>query len=285
MPHRDQQRIEFTPRSIARRSLLAVTFSGVVTLTACGTQPAEDATATSAPPSPAATESAPLTPVAQGGVAEMQEALPSSTAQDWVTYADHVVTVTATSAHRGDPDAGVDESGEGIVPRFVTLRVDESLWSREGAPEPPPSELEIIWGGWSVSEGEDEQPFITADTVEISVGSSYVLPVVYLALFDESPSWTPLSVAAVLPVADGTIGRGSRWNTFAGPQESYQPPADDPNVELRREVWGRPVSYLTSVLTATPADPAAEPFMDAEPADRYQSVLAGEWVDVDGDDV
>lgn len=133
------------------------------------------------------------------GVAEMQEALPSTTAQDWVTYADHVVTVTATSEHRGDPDAGVEESGEGVVPRFVTLRVDEVLWSRDGAPERPPSELEIIWGGWSVSEGEDERPFITADTVEISVGSSYVLPLVYLALFDESPSWTPLSVTARPP--------------------------------------------------------------------------------------
>ncbi|MGI8578380.1 MAG: hypothetical protein ACR2KG_10815 [Nocardioidaceae bacterium] len=86
---------------------------------------------------------------------EAAEALPSDTATDWVTYADHLVTVHVTGVADDGPSQQELAAGEGLIGRTVTMQVDEKLWSRTGSPELPET---LTWNesGWSFKNGDVE---------------------------------------------------------------------------------------------------------------------------------
>lgn len=89
---------------------------------------------------------------------------PAETAQDWATFADHLVVgeVVAeqplTQSSEGD--------GHGSQLRDVTLRVDEVLWSRE---EAPPLPDQVTWEtlGWNYVDGERVAANFTATEGEL----------------------------------------------------------------------------------------------------------------------
>src|SRR5262245_24866599 len=63
------------------------------------------------------------------GMAE--DHLPNATAEDWVTYADHVVVVTPTKEIVVEPKMDSVTAESGLINREVTFRVDEVVWTSE----------------------------------------------------------------------------------------------------------------------------------------------------------
>jgi hypothetical protein len=143
-----------------------------------------------------------------------EDHLPNETAADWVTYADYVVVVTATSerAVEAPLDPGAPETTLG---RDVTLTVDDTLWARNAEAEAPST---VRWsaGGWGFTADE---PGIRHEMVEvgaprIEVGHSYVIAIKWeLPLYTQGPDketaqWRGLGGGSVLPFDAGVVGNG-----------------------------------------------------------------------------
>ncbi len=79
---------------------------------------------------------------------------PAGTAQDWVTYGDYLIELTAVSETTLDPDASGTGRGEGLFRRVFTLMVDRVLWSRPGVTQQPPTTVEWTSGGWQFKDGK-----------------------------------------------------------------------------------------------------------------------------------
>ncbi|MFI6575031.1 hypothetical protein ACIBFB_04465 [Nocardiopsis sp. NPDC050513] len=67
---------------------------------------------------------------------------PGATAQDWVTYADHVILARAVDQEVQEPTPIEVERGEGMVGRTVTLEVRRVLWSAPDPAQPAPEVYE-----------------------------------------------------------------------------------------------------------------------------------------------
>jgi hypothetical protein len=142
--------------------------------------------------------------------------LPSVTASDWVTFADHVIVVEAVAEAAVPPAASELERGEGIIGRTVTLEVEDVLWSREGAPTAAPETWAYPAAGWHFDEGEPEDAVEMAleDFPRVEVGHRYVMAVrweeaVCSADGDYLPAqWRGLGEGSQFPFDDGVIGNG-----------------------------------------------------------------------------
>ena len=215
-------------------------------------------------PSPS-TAAAPSQPVEVSG----DDLLPSSTAAAWVTYADHLVSVSVISEQRIAPTAEEVAAGEGLIGRQVTLSTGPVLWSRSGAPAAVPATLTWDAGGWNFH-GDSERPLHYDGVPSLIPGQRYLIPVTYTALTPGgTKTWLPLSGTAMLPFDDGVIGHGevikSRNAEYKGNSSGETP--------LRDSVWGQGPQALVATLRATPPDPAALKYMSQDAAARYQSVV------------
>lgn len=104
-------------------------------------------------------------------------AFPAHSAEDWVTYGDHVVRATVRPTTE---DARVD-----LMPVDV-------LWSRPGAPAMP-----AAIAAWSDAAGPEG--------VDLVEGHAYLALLSRWQLPGEAPSWT---IPDVLPFDDNTVGQG-----------------------------------------------------------------------------
>lgn len=77
---------------------------------------------------------------------------PNQTLSDWVGFADHVAVARVAGESRLPLRAAVTQVGEGYVGRTITLDVESTLWSREGAAAAPTS-AEVMTDGWWYDEG------------------------------------------------------------------------------------------------------------------------------------
>lgn len=114
--------------------------------------------------------------------------------QDWVSFADAVVTVEVMSEERVPPPPEEERRGEGYVSRHVILVTRSTLWARPGG-HSAPEQFEIATAGW-VRRGGIEVPTTTSGAPRLERGGTYTMPILYLG--DEG--WSPLSPRSVMIV-------------------------------------------------------------------------------------
>ncbi len=191
------------------------------------------------------------------GMAE--DHLPNTTAQDWVTYADHVLVVTPTSDQAIEPDES-DSTNAGLINRDMTLRVDEVVWSNPTAQQAAPNSLSWTAWGWTYSDGDlsDRTEFGVEGSARLETGHSYIVAVSYeqarCAKGDarESARWAPLGSGAIVPYDNSTVGLGE----FEGSEQSLtearsEAAADSDFPTLGQQLVGKTTSDLAEVLAQT----------------------------------
>ncbi|SDL19238.1 hypothetical protein SAMN05216298_2984 [Glycomyces sambucus] len=191
--------------------------------------------------------------------------LPSITADDWVTYADHVVVVEAVSEQALEPDAVEVERGEGVIGRIVSLTVEDVLWSREGAPQPAPATWEYSGLGWTFTDGDLEDPIEMAldGFPRVEVGHEYVMAIRWEEAVctddgDGVPAqWRGLGEGSEVPFDEGVLGNGESEGTV----QDAAAFAESPDVHLDEGVEellvGEGADAIVAALTEATADTAA----------------------------
>ncbi|MEU5155305.1 hypothetical protein [Glycomyces sp. NPDC021274] len=186
--------------------------------------------------------------------------LPSETAADWVTYADHVVVVSAVSEVSVPPSQTELDRGEGIIGRTVTLEVSEVLWSRDGTLVAPPATWDYSAIGAQFTEGNTSEPFEMAlhERPRVEVGHSYVMAIRWEPERcedgeSEPAQWRGLGEGSEIPYDDGVLGNGELEGEIQSPQQFA---ATEENVAfggLEEQVAGQSADALVAELeTATP---------------------------------
>ena len=196
----------------------------LVLLTGCGAQDADPVGVPSARPR--------LDPVSS---ATRDQAFPTDTLEDWVTYADRVVAVRVV----GD--------GQQDQPRTVTWERQRVVWSNPARP------------------GEDAPPTDTARGGEkggaeprLVVGHTYLTVLTHTALGvggDMPREWITM---AVLPFDDDLVGDGESFRGWQG-QEA-----------LLDALWGKTGTQVANLLAATPVDPDTRPYARQDATAKWQ---------------
>ncbi|WP_137994141.1 hypothetical protein [Streptomyces vilmorinianum] len=149
-------------------------------------------------------------------LAEASDHLPSETATDWVTYADHVVVVSAVSERRVPASRAEVERGEGVIGRQVTLKIDKVLWSRAGAPKAAPKTWDYNATGWQFTDGKVDAPRKMAlhERPRVEPGHTYIMAMVWEEArcspgdTPEPARWRGLGAGSEIPYDAGIIGNG-----------------------------------------------------------------------------
>ncbi len=191
-----------------------------------------------------------------------EDRLPSTTAADWVTYADHVLVVTPTSERTIEPtDTASDTSTSGLINREVTFQVNDVVWSNPEADHKAPSEMSWVAWGWSYSDGNtgDRTEFAVEGSPRLEVGHTYVVAVSWeearCAEGDpvEPAQWAPLGTGAVLPYDKGVIGQGEFEGTDQPLAEARSAAADSGFPTLGQQLVGESsTEFAEELTTATP---------------------------------
>lgn len=173
---------------------------------------------------------------------------PAASFTDWVSYGDQVSVVTVVAEDE------VGAASDGYLARAVTLRVDETVWKRDGAPSADGT-VRVITYGWSIREGE-RRPVTAWGSARLEVGGRYLAPLVRAPR--EGVEWTPLADEATLPLdgdvitTDGIVG--------------------GPSLHAK-DLAGKSVDEVAAMLARTPPDPVAEKYAHLDPDERLQAVL------------
>jgi hypothetical protein len=183
---------------------------GIAAVAAAGIGISARGAATADSPS-TATANAPQVLLADG-----DDRLPSGTAADWVTYADHVVVVSVTGEQALQPTRTELDRGEGLIGRKVALTVDKVLWSRKDAARPAPRAWEYNAAGWAFNDGKPEQrtPVALHDRPRLEKGHKYVIALAWdgprcsPGEAVEAGRWMGLGEGSELPFDGGVIGQG-----------------------------------------------------------------------------
>ncbi len=196
------------------------------------------------------------------------EMLPAESAQDWVTYGDHLVVFTVEAESRGPFVPDEEGSRKGTVERLLDTKTLDIAWSRPGAREFD-SNLELSWGGWFI-DGNDEREFLYDPAVRLLVGGTYVGMMTYIEIPDEKPFWAFLSTSALVPAEGGQVGNGNDELITNG--RPFEP--GDSGFEVLDVAWGGTIIELAALLESTDPDPAAVPYMDIPAVERFQRTAA-----------
>jgi hypothetical protein len=173
---------------------------------------------------------------------------PVETLRDWSDFADQLAIIRIEAETKLAPSASVLENGEGLIPRNVRVRIEETLWRNPGSPR---AEDVITFGtwGWVVHDG-NEVPAVDETGVRLAVGDRVLAPL----LLTPEGSWAPLSPGSVLPLTDGLA-------TFAAAQRSALP-------ELAKLLHRRTPQEVASILAAVPPRPNAAALRQLDPDAR-----------------
>jgi hypothetical protein len=174
--------------------------------------------------------------------------LPNQTGADWVTYADHVVAVTAISESEIAPSEAEVKRGEGLLLRDVTLKVDHVLWSRDNADQPAPQSFRWTAYGWQFKGGKTSNrvEMAAAGEPRIEEGHSYIMAIDWqdarCSPGDVLPGqWRGLGADSTIPFDGGVIGEGETAGLEQSAEHARQDakPPDDPNFSLEDMMAGR----------------------------------------------
>lgn len=202
--------------------------------------------------------------------------LPSTTASDWATYADHVVVVEAVAEQTLAPAQVEIDRGEGLIGRTVTLEVAEVLWSSESAPQPPPKAWEYSAAGSMFKNGDvdDTTAVAVAERPRVEVGHSYVMAIRWepAQCSEGDPmkpaGWRGLGEGSEIPYDGDTLGNGEfegrvqTAGTFAAAADA------EPDQGLEERLAGQSAESLVPELEAAQPDTAALSDLQAQ-EDEY----------------
>jgi hypothetical protein len=190
---------------------------------------------------------------------------PSVSANEWVTYADHVAVVTPVSETEIAADTTEVERGEGMIGRKVTLRVDKILWSNPQAAAPAPQSFDRESSGW-VFKDTERAKFALHERPRVETGHTYVAALhwepEHCSEGDpvEPAHWVGLGAGSTLPFDDGTINKGE----FEGSVQeapTFATTADTQGIEIidlpvTEVMSGKGETELVNLLeTAVPQTP------------------------------
>jgi hypothetical protein len=192
--------------------------------------------------------------------------LPSVTASDWVTYADHVIVVEAVSEASIPPSAEEIERGEGVIGRTVALTVEDVLWSREGAPRAAPASWNYSALGWHFTDGDTADPVKLAlsEFPRVEVGHQYVMAIRWqAALCDEDGEYAPalwlgLGEGSEIPYDDGILGNGESEGTVQTAAAFAAAAEEEPDQGIEELLAGQGADAIVSALAAATPDTAAQ---------------------------
>ena len=163
------------------------------------------------------------------------QAFPTDTLQDWVTYADRVVAVRLVGEQRQDGH------------RTVTWEPQRVVWSNPARPDQDVPATGTAFGG----EGDGGEP-------RLVVGHTYLAVLTHTALgagADLPREWVPM---VVLPFDDDLVGDGEAFRGWQGQEE------------LLDAVWGRTGAEVAVLLAATPVEPDARRYASEDATAKYQ---------------
>lgn len=195
-------------------------------------------------------------------LASASDNLPNQSATDWVTNADHVVTVSAVTEQEVPPAQSEIDRGEGLIGRLVTLKVDQVLWSKPGTTHPAPSMWQRPSMGWQFTEGDttNRMKMAKEDSPRIEVGHKYLIAITWEAdpCKPGSGEWRGLGEGSTLSYDSNTVGQGElEGRTQSAAQARVASDAEDPNRGLEEEMAGKTGTDLARALEA--AQPVAAP--------------------------
>ncbi|MDX3433950.1 hypothetical protein PV664_34320 [Streptomyces sp. ME01-18a] len=197
---------------------------------------------------------------------------PSSSANEWVSNADHVVVATPLSEAEIAPGTTEVDRGEGLIGRNVTMRVDKLLWSSPQPAAPAPQTYSRQSSGWVFQDTVDNRrEFALHDRPRIEPGHSYIIALHWEPARcsegdePEPAQWVGLGAGSNLPFDDGVIGKGE----FEGEVQPAPAPAlgltgaevlDDPVAEvLAGQGQSALVNLLSQAIPESPTTQASRP--------------------------
>ncbi|UYM07591.1 hypothetical protein [Solicola gregarius] len=192
---------------------------------------------------------------------EGADRLPSDTAADWVTYADHIVVVTAAEETEIPPSREEMDIGEGLIGRDMRLRVDKVVWSRRHAARPAPES--VVWHapGWTFSDGATSRrtTMLYEDEPRVEEGHHYVVALDWVGAKCAAGDgeWLGLGEGGLVPYDHASIGAGENEGKIVStPQarRSARRPGPDPGLE--------------DTLVGQDASDLARALNDAKPVNR-----------------
>jgi hypothetical protein len=183
--------------------------------------------------------------------AEIEAPFPSETASDVVSFADHVVLVTAVAEAAESTTAVPTATGPSLpaIPRRVTFRVERPLWSRLNAPALPET-ITGRWCGWVMVAGK-RRPCATARTPWVFVGAQYVMPIAL-----DRGTFAPIQPLAVFRVADGVVT------------------LEEQDTPLARQLAKASADGVRDVFARAVPDPVAAQYANLSPRARLSAVIA-----------
>ena len=163
--------------------------------------------------------------------------VPTETLSDWVSYGDQMSVVTVIAEHPIAPNPlqpGEPPRSRGWIGRTIDVRVDATVWHRDGA-QPAPGSVTFVTDGWGVDgKGQADRPMTFGEGPRLEVGRTYVMGLVQRS----ETGWGPFP-RSTLPVgADGRLESNpcSQRTTL-------------------REISGLTPDEVGAKLAATPAQP------------------------------
>lgn len=187
-------------------------------------------------------------PAAGSSQGQALEAMPFGSLRDWRDYADQVSVVEVLEEHERLPSEEKIARGEYMIGRSVTIRVQETLWSRHR----PIVEATLGTTGWMFSEAKGRREIYVETSPRLLPGNDYIV-----ALRSDGAGEVSLQTSSsVLPLSDGQV--------VEGPTKS----------EKAQQFLGLTASDLRSQLDELPPDPLVERFADYAPTDRFLLVSA-----------
>lgn len=251
-------------RRLVERGASAVTGATMLALLAVGVLaagPGESDWAASSrtaatPPEGIRQDDSPLEVRSDGNVDD--SLYPFVSAQDWVTYADHVVIATVAEEQPRDVQPG--KRGATSQGRDVLLRIDRTIWSARDSAVPAPERLTWYEWGWRTEGGNSDRRVRIAieHRSRLETGHTYLLPLRYIpASCGEGDGriearWVPLAGESIYPYDVGVIGSGE----VSGRYERAEDNAGRTDFQwlhsgLRRDLNGRSAADLAALLNAT----------------------------------
>lgn len=189
--------------------------------------------------------------------AETSNRFPEETLRDWRSYADHVVEFTVTGEEPMKPSAETTARGEGLIPRVITIRVNNTLWSADNAPKLP-STVRMTTAGWFLEEGT-RKLLAYHGAPRVEVGRTYVSPLVFYDHRDNA-GWNPLTEGSQLQLdPDGRV---------------LPDTLDETATPVRDKLAGMTASEIAAAVVAQTPDPKSASHANLRPVNRIQAVLA-----------
>ncbi|AKU15371.1 hypothetical protein [Luteipulveratus mongoliensis] len=189
------------------------------------------------------------TPISGQWAQSGDEALPTETRTDWVTYGTHVVLAKITAERLLSLEtmpASTPNDGDGTRARIATFSIIRTLWKAKGEADLPPTVDQTVFGV-KVTGGKST-PSIVRGRPGFLVGETYIVP---FTMFQGERSL--LSADVGVPVS------GMKYA-----YESRKPAVI--------ELTGKTAAEVAQILAKTPPDPVAAKYPDLTPEQRWGKV-------------